>query len=332
LDTLLRILRTLVLLAAALAAAAALVGIEILAPTKWLPDLATFFMPYFALAAGCVIITVLLILRPRFGLVGLAALIAGVFVSVAPGNTTLSSDGRTLRLTTFNVLFSNPETELLRRYAADMGSDVVLLQEAGWPWPEKTAEWTEFPYRYIREDRRLVVLSKLPLLGEPLPLINTHWEKPRNMNALRIELSLAGRPTGDGAEKLVVFARPDSADRRVVARAELRAPVAGGSRQGRSTRQPGRGGGGLEHADLVALFPDVPERHRIDAQPPGPLAGGDPILQGIPAARLVRLHHRPRGGQQPREGAGPDRGSGPEVRPLPGDGGSRGPVMPGGRA
>lgn len=205
-NTLLRILRTIVLTAAALAAAAALVGIEILAPTKWLPDLLTFFMPYLALAAGCVIITVLLILRPRFGLVGLAALIAGVFVSVAPGNTSLSSEGRTLRLTTFNVLFSNFETEPLRRYAADMGSDVVLLQEAGWPWPEKTAEWTEYPYRYVREDRRLIVLSKLPLLGEPLPLINTHWDKPRNMNALRIELSVAGRPAGEGTDKLVVYA------------------------------------------------------------------------------------------------------------------------------
>ncbi|WP_181699227.1 endonuclease/exonuclease/phosphatase family protein [Chthonobacter albigriseus] len=177
-------------------AAATAYTIETLAPTVWEVDLLTFATPPIAAALLVLIVLAAIRQRPTIALVLVAGLIGSAIVTASPGNTGSGEPRPLVRVMTFNVLLSNTDTAEFRAYVESVQPDVIILQEVRPSWA-KLRTWEAYPYSDLGGSGDVMVLSRLPFTAPPKNVYDFSNGSIDGLKAIRMEVSVAGRP---GAE------------------------------------------------------------------------------------------------------------------------------------
>lgn len=170
---------------------------SLFAAHHWIADLVGNFRPHLAAGGAALAIGAAIVGWRRAAIVplALAALHASWLVVPAP-QAVAAGDGPALRLTTYNVLFSNPQFERSLSYLRATGSDVIAFQEADGRWIEPLSTLADlYPYRthaMPRGERETALMSRWPITSFEVIHPVGRTGKPLPNQAIRVELDVAG--------------------------------------------------------------------------------------------------------------------------------------------
>lgn len=148
---------------------AAIAVIIFLAPVLWVGDMLTFFLPWVgAVAIGGGLFA--LLLRLRLVLAAASLLLLAVLIPMFAAWTTSPtgpSEGRSLRITTFNTLGGTADPERLMAFLVEEQPDILVLQEYSARLDDRLALDAMFAYRSDSDQAgvpSVVLFSRIPIV------------------------------------------------------------------------------------------------------------------------------------------------------------------------